>query len=147
MQVFQLSAVSQNDPGAADGAAIHCTVTNIRNGNLSEYSLPAHLTVVLPIPPVPNEEPPTTPTWFLRPTGDISDTSIDVELTCPLDSSYPTTKISVTGSEVIKWAEIGPGKPPNQIYQNGVYGVFGFAQIGPMGPIYTVTAGVLSPHA
>ncbi|CAD0004814.1 MULTISPECIES: hypothetical protein [Flavobacterium] len=143
--VFQLSALSQNDAGAADGSQLFCEVTKITNGNLRTGSFSINEMVALPIPPGQNGSGPT-PTWFLVPDDNILDTSFNLEISCPSDSGYPTTKITVKASDVQKWAAIPYNERDNQIYQEGQYGIFGFAQEGPNGLIYTVTAGVLNPQ-
>lgn len=147
--VFQLSALSQNDFGAADGADICCTITAVTGGTLTTGSFPFQKLVKLPVPPPPPPvpaTPPSTPTWFLQPTGNITDTSYTLEIGCPSDSKYPTATITVTGAQVQEWGQIPYPDRPNQIYQKGVYGIFGFAQVGPDGLIYTVTVGVLNPQ-
>jgi|GEM_PF-2864287 len=143
--VFQLSVLSQNDNGAADGSKIFCKITNITNGSLRSGSLPLNEGVALPIPPKEGVKAPATPTWFLVPNSNISDTSFELEIYCSTDTSYPTTSITVKASDVEKWGAIPYNDRDNQIYQKGDYGIFGFAQIGKHGLIYTVTAGVLNP--
>lgn len=143
--VFQLSALSQNDNGAADGSKLFCEVTKITNGSLRDGSFAINEKVALPTPPGQDTSGPT-PTWFLVPDKTILDTSFDLEISCPSDSSYPATTITVKASDVQKWAAIPYNERDNQIYQGGEYGVFGFAQEGPDGLIYTVTAGVLNPQ-
>jgi len=142
---FQLSVLSQNDSGAADGSNIFCKITKITNGSLRPGSFPLKEAVALPIPPGENNPAPATPTWFLVPDTNISDTSFEVEIYCPTDSNYPTTNITVKASDVEKWGAIPYNDRDNQIYQKGDYGVFGFAQEGKKGLIYTITAGVLNP--
>jgi len=144
-KVFQLSALSQNDNGAADGSTIFCEITKITNGTLRSGSFPINEEVHLTTPPRQDSSGPT-PTWFLVPDADISETTFDLKISCPSDSSYPTTKITVKASDVQKWASFPYDKRDNQIYQGGEYGIFGFAQEGPNGLIYTVTAGVLNPQ-
>lgn len=145
--VFQLSAVSQNDPGAADGTDLFCTITEVTGGKLTAGSFPVNEAVALPIPPPPGENSTDpTPTWFLSPDGDMDNTSYSLEISCPSDANYPTKSITVKASDVKKWAAIPYDDRPNQIYQGGIYGIFGFAQEGPNGLIYTVTAGVLDPQ-
>ena len=143
--IFQLSVLSQNDNGAADGNKIFCEVTNISNGSLRSGSFPLKEGVSLPIPPGGNKPAPATPTWFLVPEVNILNTSFDVKIYCPTDVKYPTTNITVKASDVEKWGVISYNDRDNQIYQKGDYGVFGFAQKGKHGPIYTITAGVLNP--
>lgn len=144
-KVFQLSALSQNDAEAADGSKIFCEVTKITNGSLRTGSFPINEDVHLTTPPGQNASGPT-PTWYLVPDSDISKTSFDLEISCPSNLSYPKTKITIKGSDVQEWAAIPYDERDNQIYQEGEYGVFGFAQEGPNGLIYTVTAGVLNPQ-
>ncbi|WP_281635524.1 hypothetical protein [Flavobacterium marginilacus] len=144
-KVFQLSALSQNDAGAADGSQLFCKVTKITNGNLRAGSFSINEMIALPIPPGQNGSAPT-PTWFLVPDDNILDTSFNLEISCPSDSNYPITTITVKASDVQKWATIPYNERDNQIYQQGQYGIFGFAQDGPNGLIYTVTAGVLNPQ-
>lgn len=144
-KVFQLSALSQNDNGAADGSQLFCTITQVNGGSLRNGSSPINSEVHLPIPPGQNSSV-ATPTWFLIPDGNIEDTSYKLEISCPSDSNYPSTSIVVKASDVQKWALIPYDERDNQIYQNGEYGIFGFAQEGPDGLIYTVTAGVLNPQ-
>jgi hypothetical protein len=143
--VFQLSALSQNDPGVADGNKLFCNVTSITGGTLRSGSFPINRAVALPIPPGQNGSGPT-PTWFIVPDNTIQETAFNIEVSCPTDSNYPATKITVKASDVQKWAAIPYNERDNQIYQEGEYGIFGFAQEGPNGLIYTVTAGVLNPQ-
>ncbi len=143
--VFQLSALSQNDNGAADGNAIFCKITNVANGTLRTGSFPVQENVALPTPPGQDHAGPT-PTWFLVPDDAVENTSFDLEISCPSDAKYPVTAITVKASDVKQWAAIPYDSRDNQIYQGGAYGVFGFAQEGPNGLIYTVTAGVLNPQ-
>jgi hypothetical protein len=82
----------------------------------------------------------------LVPDADIGKAEFKVKISCPTDPEYPTTDITVTGAEAKKWADIPFNDRPNQIYQKGIYGIFGFAQNGPDGLIYTITAGVLNPR-
>lgn len=144
-QVFQLSALSQNDPGVADGSTIVCNVTNINNGSLRSGSFPLNSDILLPIPPNGVKPAPATPTWFLIPTGEIADTSYELQISCPTDPNYPAVNITLNASDVQQWANPINGPSVNQIYQEGEYGIFGFAQSGPNGLIYTITAGVLYP--
>ena len=143
--VFQLSVLSQNDAGAADGADIYCKITQISNGDLRSGSFPINQNVELPIPPAPNTVAPPTPTWFLIPTNDDT-ASFSVEVFCPTDEDYPTASIVVTESEVRAMVQVPFAKRENLIYQKGVYGIIGFATEGPNGLIYTITAGVLNPR-
>ncbi|VXA95464.1 conserved hypothetical protein [Flavobacterium sp. 9AF] len=143
--VFQLSALSQNDLGATDGSKIFCTITKVTNGTLRAGSFPVNEEVHLPTPPGQNGSGPT-PTWFLIPDEAISETSFELQINCPTDSNYPITKITVNASDVQQWAKIPYNDRDNQIYQEGENGIFGFAQEGPNGLIYTITAGVLNPQ-
>ncbi|WP_130734131.1 hypothetical protein [Flavobacterium sp. J27] len=143
--VFQLSAVSQNDVEAADGSKIFCTLAKITNGTLRTGSFPINEAVHLPTPPGQNSSG-DTPSWFLIPENNILETSFELEINCPSDSNYPVTKITVKASDVQKWANIPYNERENQIYQEGKNGIFGFAQEGPNGLIYTITAGVLNPQ-
>lgn len=144
-KVFQLSALSQNDPMAADGAKLYCKITKVEGGTLRNGSFPVNENVHLPVPPGQNGQGPT-PTWFLIPSKDMSTTSFEIEVFCPADTKYPAKTISVKASDVQAWAAIPFNDRENQIYQEGEYGIFGFAQEGPDGLIYTITAGVLNPR-
>ncbi len=143
--IFQLSALSQNDPGAADGSELVCKIIKVENGILRQGSFPINENVKLPIPPGENKPAPATPSWFLVTTKG-EDAIFEVEVFCSTDTKYPTKKIVVKQSDVRKWATISFEKRENQIYQKGEYGIFGFAQEGPDGLIYTITAGVLNPR-
>jgi len=143
--VFQLSVLSQNDSGAADGNNIFCKITNIINGSLRSGSFPLQKGVALPIPPQEGSKTPATPTWFLVPNNHISNTSFELEIYCPTDAKYPITNITIKASDVEKWGSITYNDRDNQIYQKGDYGIFGFAQKGKNGLIYTITTGVLNP--
>ncbi len=144
--VFQLSAVSQNDPGAADGANIYCTIKAIHNGTLRQGSFPLDMQTILPVPPGQTTPAPATPTWFLVPSGMLKATGFTLEIGCLGDPAYPTTKIDISATDVAIWAGRNAATPTNEIYQTGVYGIFGYAQSGPDGLIYTVTVGVLDPR-
>ena len=144
--VFELNVRSQNDNGAADGNKLFCKITNISNGSLRSGSFPINEEVHLTIPPVQTKSNPIPPVWFLIPNDNILDTEYTLEISCPTDTSYPTKNITIKASDVEKWGAVPYNKRDNQIYQKGDYGIFGFAQEGPKGLIYTVTAGVLNPR-
>lgn len=146
-KVFQLSVLSQNDPGTVDGANLAVDVFFAPRTTLRAGSSPMRELVSLPIP-APN--PPPTPTWFFEPQGP---TTIRELLICLVivdhthrPQPYPPIVIRVPVQDVMAWARIPYQDRPNIIYREGVYGVFGFAQEGPDGPIYTITAGVLNPR-
>jgi hypothetical protein len=143
-KVFQLSALSQNDPGAADGSELCCKIIGVCNGTLREGSFSVNENVQLPTPPGQNGSGPT-PSWFLIPENGLEGI-FTIEIFCPTDSTYPSTTITVAESEVKKWASVPFNERDNQIYQEGEYGVFGFSQDGANGVIYTITAGVLNPR-
>ena len=143
--VFQLSALSQDDSGAADGSKLICKITKTSNGTLRTGSFPIQKDVPLPIPPGENPPAPATPTWFLIPENG-ENMSFDLEITGPTGSSYPTKTIHVSESEVKKMASVPFSDRENKIYQKGEYGIIGFAQEGSNGLIYTITAGVLNPR-
>lgn len=144
-KVFQFSALSQNDPGAADGSQLYCKITKITNGSLRNGSFPVNEDVHLVTPPGQNNSGPT-PTWFFIPENKMDTVSFNLEIFCPTDNEYPTKSILVTASDVKEWASVPFKERDNQIYQVGEYGVFGFAQEGTNGLIYTITAGVLNPR-
>jgi len=141
-KVFQLSALSQNDSGAADGSKLSCKIIGVCNGSLREGSFSINENVQLPIPPVKNKPTPATPTWFLIPENGLEG-SFTIEVSCPTDPTYPSKTITVSETAVKNWAKVPFNNRENQIYQDGEYGIFGFAQEG---PIYTITAGVLNPR-
>lgn len=141
-QVFQLSALSQNDSGAADGSSLYCEVAVLEG--VVPQAQPSHPFGQAVHLPIPSENP--TPTWWLTPVLGSNDCIFQIVVFCPTDPAYPTTTIVVDALEVIKWGAIPYDERPNQIYSNGIYGIFGFAQDGPNGPIYTITAGVLNPR-
>lgn len=143
-KVFQLSALSQNDPMAADGTKLYCKITKISNGTLRDGSFPTEEDVHLPIPPGQNGSEPT-PTWFLIPDSNLEG-AFTIEVFCPSDANYPSKTITILQSDVATWAAVPFNNRENQIYQEGEYGIFGFAQEGPNGFIYTITAGVLNPR-
>ncbi len=143
--VFQLSALSQNDPGAADGTKLQIEVVAVQNGTLRAGSFPIGEEVALPIPPGEDTPAPATPTWFLIPDGKGVPT-FDVVISCPSDPSYPTTKITVKEDAVEGWVTEPFNDRVNQIYSKGENGIIGFAQKGPNGYIYTLTAGILNPR-
>ncbi len=138
---FQLSVLSQNDPGAKYSSELFCTVTKVTGGSLKPGSEPLNKPISLPIP---SSTPPPTPTWFLDLCND-EESSYSVKITCPTEKTYPTCYIEVKSSDVEKWGAVPYDQRDNQIYSKGEYGVFGFAQIGKNGLIYTITAGVLNP--
>lgn len=142
--IFQLSALSQNDPGANDGAKLYCKITGVCNGTLLRGSSAVNEDIHLPVPPGQNGSGPT-PTWFLGLENGLEG-SFSIEVFCPSDASYPSKTITVSESDVKKWASVPFEERENQIYQEGANGIFGFAQEGPNGPIYTITAGVLNPR-
>jgi len=144
--VFELNVRSQNDNGAADGNKLFCKITNISNGSLRSGSFPINEEVHLTVPPVQTKPNPIPPVWFLIPNDNILDTEYILEISCPADTNYPTKNITIKASDVEKWGAVPYNKRDNQIYQKGDYGIFGFAQEGPNGLIYTITAGVLNPQ-
>ncbi|PKH50592.1 hypothetical protein CXF68_07735 [Tenacibaculum sp. Bg11-29] len=141
-KVFQLSALSQNDPGASDGSVLSCKIIGVCNGTLREGSFPVNENVQLPIPPGENKSAPATPTWFLIPENGLEG-SFTIEVFSPTDPTYPSKTIAISETDVKNWAKVPFNNRENQIYQDGEYGIFGFAQEG---PIYTITAGVLNPR-
>ena len=142
--IFQLSALSQNDSGATDGDKLYCEITQIVNGILRDDSNAIHQEIALPIPPGEAQPAPATPTWFLE-TESGADATFEIKIFCQTDENYPTTTITVKESDVKSWVTEPFEDRENQIYQGGANGVFGFAQKGPNGYIYTITAGVLNP--
>lgn len=143
--VFQLSVLSQNDAGAADGAELFCKITEINNGDLRPGSFAINQNIELPIPPPPNGVGPATPTWFLIPTND-NTASFSVEVFCPTDVDYPAVSIIITEEEVRAMVQVPFAKRENVIYQQGEYGIIGFATEGADGLIYTITGGILNPR-
>ena len=96
--VFQLSALSQNDPGASDGSELYCKITGICNGTLRKGSSAVNENIHLPVPPGQNGSGPT-PTWFLIPENGLQG-SFSMEIYCPTDSSYPSKTITMPSQEV-----------------------------------------------
>ena len=143
--IFQLSVLSQDDPSAADGDKLVCIVSKITGGELRSNPFLLNEEVKLPIPPVSGKPTPETPTWFLIRNSESEESSFTLEIFCPEDPTYPIKQITVKASDVAKWAKIPYDKRENQIYQEGKYGIFGFAQEEGDYLIYTVTAGVLDP--
>ncbi|AUC16157.1 hypothetical protein BTO06_13745 [Tenacibaculum sp. SZ-18] len=143
--IFQLSALSQNDSGATDGSNLYCKITKINNGFLRAGSSPVNEYVHLPIPPGASTKAPKTPTWFLE-TEKGKDASFEITISCPDNPEYPVKSITIKESDVIGWAAEHFEKRVNQIYQKGDNGIIGFAQKGPEGYIYTITAGILNPR-
>lgn len=71
----------------------------------------------------------------------------EVEIFSPSDREYPPLRLTASALDAEAWGAIPYEGRPNQIYRRGALGVFGFAQHGPNGPIYTFTAGVLDPSS
>lgn len=143
--IFQLSAVSQNDNGCTFGKDYTLTVINVSGGTLRDGSFPVNEAVKLPIPPAPRTTPPLTPTWFLITESDDAETSFEVVIEC----SKNGTKLHETLhlKDVKKWAAANAIRKTNQIYQEGNCGIFGFATPhAPQGWIYTFTVGVTNPR-
>lgn len=143
--VFQVSAVSQNDPKANDGSALYCVVKEVKGATLRESdSFPIGTEVHLPTPPGQSGSGPT-PNWFMIPTGAMEAVILTMEVFCPTNAKYPKTTITIKAADVVKWAEIPKEQRKNQIYAEGADGIFGYATSGRLGPIYTITAGVFDP--
>lgn len=143
--IFQLTAVSQNDPQCSIGSQLTATITSYNGGTLTANSSP--LTVDLPIPPPPT--PPPSPTWFLALDHTIKDASFSIEIAGPPGTQ--TTAITINGSDMPGWVAQNEKEKTNQIYKQGTCGIFGFAQrnvVEGQGVywIYTVTGGVCDPQ-
>jgi hypothetical protein len=156
--IFQLSILSQNDPGCAAGDKITASVLYHRGGNIylkgtqpappPRYPVtdfPLDKPVLLPIPQ--NLGSPT-PTWFMEISkDDLNEVVFIVEVKTP---GQKAKIIILNAGEVGLWAEENKKTKTNQIYKEGDCGIFGFAQLNiPEGQpayfIYTITAGVDNP--
>jgi len=155
MAIFQLSVLSQNDPGAADGDKLYCTVTREGGGEPWKGSFIFGEPVQLPIPPAPYNTAPPTPTWWIPFTPEsnvngLSEVAYTVEITSTNKDYIPLT-ITIKSSELAAWVEKSKTETTNQVYREGTQGVFGFAQFNSGAAcdepywIYTITAGVLNP--
>lgn len=143
---FQLTMVSQNDPGS-NGDKISGKVMSFKGGEMESYSSPVNEKVHLPIPPAPNDpNPQTPPTWFIEVTAGITNASYETEV---YNSDGTTTKIEIKGEDMAKWVEENDPTKTNQIYLESECGIFGYAQkfVGETGThwIYTITTGVSFP--
>lgn len=148
-QIFQLTIVSQNDPGCEFGTELYATVTAYSGGKLVNGSMPVNQKVKLPIPPAPGTTPPPSPTWFMELADSIDNASYSIEISGP--AGYPTTKILLNGSDMKGWIAANKIDKTNQIYLESNCGIFGFAQEndvngGNTNWIYTITGGVVHPH-
>ena len=146
--IFQLTAVSQDDPGCPIGAQLNGTVTAYSGGSLRSDSFPVNTSVSLPIPPQAGKKTPPSPTWFLVLDDSIDDASFTIVIEGP-GSSNPTT-ITIDGANMPGWVAQNQKEDTNQIYKSGKCGIFGYAQENqptdqPISWIYTVTGGVFNP--
>jgi hypothetical protein len=145
---FQLTAVSQNDPGSwPDGSQLTGTLTAYSGGTLESSSPPVNQAVSLPIPPPPGPNPPTPPTWVLVMDKTIKEASYTIVIEGP--GQKPTT-INIDGANMPMWVAQNKKEDTNQIYKEGKCGIFGYAQENPVSGqpinwIYTVTGGVSYP--
>lgn len=143
---FQLTVVSQNDPGCSAGSQLSVIVHPPRGGSLLPQSFPVNEAVALPVPPPPT--PPPSPTWWIDLAAGIENASYTLVISGP-NGANPTT-ITVNGSDMPQWVSRNEREKTNQIYKEGSCGIFGFAQLSdkkdqPRTWIYTVTAGVDNP--
>ncbi|HYX22541.1 MAG TPA: hypothetical protein VFC23_00175 [Thermoanaerobaculia bacterium] len=146
--IFQLTAVSQDDRGCPIGAQLTGTVTAYSGGSLRSGSFPVNQPVPLPIPPRGGHKAPPSPTWFLVLDDSIEDASFTIVIEGP-GTNNPTT-ITIDGANMPKWVAQNQKEDTNQIYRAGQCGIFGFAQENqpsdqPVYWIYTVTGGVFHP--
>ncbi|WP_299889544.1 hypothetical protein [uncultured Lacinutrix sp.] len=145
-QVFQLTMVSQNDPGTGCGDELYGIVLGTKGGTLNKQtSFPYQEGVHLPIP---SNDPPKSPTWFLELDGNIEDVSITVVVFGP-EGKYNPTIITIDGANMPSWVAQNEKEKTNQIYVESADGIFGYAQENIAGDttnwIYTITAGVANP--
>jgi len=157
--VFQLSILSQNDqpnpscPGCSVGDQITATVVDYGGGTIYSENAPSgYPTTNFPINkpvllPIPGENPPPTPTWFMEVTGGIEKAWFEVAINTP---GFSPVQIRVNGSDMAKWVAANQKTDTNQIYAEGNCGIFGYAQenlqSNPLYWIYTITAGVCNPQ-
>ncbi len=140
-EIFQLTAVSQNDRGCSYGNDYTGTLTENKGGVLRSDSASVNKPVHLP---TPQEAPaPTKSNWFLELDGEIEDAFFTIVIDGP-DGNFPIPPIN--GKDVKKWKAINEKDPTNQIYRKGNCGIFGYATpYAPDGWIYTITVAVTDP--
>lgn len=140
--IFQLTMVSQNDSGCNCGDQLTGELTNYCGGNLKAGSEPFGEKVQLP---VPSNDPPPSPTWFLELAGAIELASFQVVVSGPNGD----TPITINGAEMATWVAQNQNEKTNQVYLESSCGIFGYAQKNVAGGItnwiYTITAGVTNP--
>ena len=143
-KIFQLTAVSQNDPGCESGTKFTGKVTHYKGGTLRSGSFPVNTPVPLPIPPSPSEQPPASPTWFLELDNGIDAGFFEIHIQGP--GNFQDLPIKIEGSDVAQWTRDNKNGDTNQIYFDGNCGVFGYATpLAPDGWIYTITVAVTDP--
>jgi hypothetical protein len=144
-QVFQLTMVSQNDPGTGCGDELKGIVLGVKGGTLNKTSFPYQEGVSLP---VPSNDPPKSPTWFLDLDGNIEDVSITIAVFGP-EGEYTPKVITINGANMPGWVAQNKKDKTNQVYIESANGIFGFAQQNVVADtaywIYTITAGVVNP--
>ena len=146
--IFQLTAVSQNDPGCPIGAELHAVLTAYSGGTLRSDSFPVGERIHLPIPPGPGKTAPPSPTWFLILDHTIKEASFTIVIDGPGKNNQ--TSIQIDGANMPGWVAVNQKEDTNQIYKSGDCGIFGYAQENkpsdqPISWIYTVTGGVYQP--
>lgn len=146
--VFQLTTVSQNDPGCYCGDQIYVKITGVNGGQLRDDSFPVNTHVSLPIPPPKGLRGVPSPTWFLELNTAIENASFQLAISGPC---IPTTTIVVPGKQMQVWVDRNRLEKTNQIYLGGSCGVFGFAQLNEVPGqgtywIYTITGGADHPQ-
>jgi hypothetical protein len=145
--IFQLTVVSQNDPGCSAGANLSVVVNQPVGGTLRSDSSPVGTPVHLPTPPGQGGSGPT-PNWWLELSGDIDQAAFTLTISGP---GQTTTMIAVPGAMMREWIAASQPRSTNQVWLEAGCGIFGYAQENtppgqPKSWIYTVTAGVHDPR-
>ena len=148
--VFQLTVLSQNDPGSVFGDQLSVVVNPPTGGTLTTVppSSPVGTPVALPIPPAPGTTGPQPPTWLLELSDGIANAQYTLTISGPHGAN--PTHITIDGSNMPEWVTANEQEPTNQLYKKSSCGIFGYAQVNtpegqPTTWIYPVTAGVFYP--
>lgn len=137
-EVFQLTLVSQNDPGS-DGENLFGEVVALEGGPIEGNSDPVNEPLHLPTP-----QEHGSLNWFMNLENGIENAAFTVRI------SSDENPITVLGRDLPAWVAQNQREKTNQIYQESINGIFGYAQKNEKEDmiqwIYTITAGVNHPR-
>lgn len=140
--VFQLSAVNQDD-GRTAGRNLKVRIVSWTSEvSLRHGSDPVENWIDLGAPPTPAKN------WFFEVGAagiSIDQFSVTLEFEGDCDGTYHMGH-TLEGANLATWVATNYREKTNQIYrEESCGGIFGYAQCGPAGYIYTFTGGVSNP--